>query len=283
MKKETGCGILNLQIFYLKGIFVMIFSYCINLDLERAKAITANGFTGYEFALSAAALASDEEFNEFAAAMKEYGLPCVSANGMFLGDAPILAGKAGYSQISEYLERMLPKAKSLNTPVIVLGSGSARSVPEGMSREEATDRFCSLLTDVVSPTFEKYGITVAVEELRASECNFINTCGEAAEIVHLVNRPNIRLLVDYFHATLGGDTVEEISKYKDDIAHVHIASPKNNRHAPNENDYEDCREFFAMLKRIGYNGAISIEGPCDDFPVDSKIALDVMTRAWNAN
>ena len=77
------------------------------------------------------------------------------------------------------------------------------------------------------------------------------------EIIRAVNLPNIKLLLDYFHAILGGDTLEQLATYGDDIVHVHLASPINERSVPRENDLEDCRKFFAMLNSIGYKGAVA--------------------------
>lgn len=97
--------------------------------------------------------------------------------------------------------------------------------------------------------------------------------------IRRVNLPNVKLLVDYYHAILGGDTLEELASYGDNIVHVHIASPKNNRAVPNENDYDDCVEFFRMLKKIGYKGVISVEARTKDDVADGKAGLAVMTKA----
>ena len=261
----------------------MKFACCVPVPTDRLPIMKKLGYNYMEPAFNAMYRATDEEFEELLATKNELGLTSVSANGMFVEEIKLLEGKDSYGKVGEYLDFVFERGKKLGVPVSILGSGGARKIPDGMSKEEATERFCRLLTDVISPYAKKYDIIVGIEELRKEECNFINNCREAMEIVRAVNLPNIKLLVDYYHAMLGGDTLEEIASYADDIVHVHIASPKNNRCVPNEDDYEDCREFFAMLKRINYQGAISLEGRYNnDFESDAKIALDVMTRAYNA-
>ncbi len=258
----------------------MKFCACVPLTTERLPILKKLGFEYVEPAFSSMYTATEEEFNTFLAAKDEYGLTCASANGMFIEEIKLLEGKDSYSKIGEYLDFVFARANKLGVPVGILGSGTARAIPDGMSKEEATERFCALLTDVVSPYAKKYNIVIGIEELRAKECNFINNCREAMEIIRAVNLPNIKLLLDYFHAILGGDTLEQLATYGDDIVHVHLASPINERSVPRENDLEDCRTFFAMLNSIGYKGAVSLEGRYyNDFESDITLAIDVMKRA----
>ncbi len=260
----------------------MKFSACVPMGTERERfpIMKKLGFNHAEPAFSAMYGATEEQVDDFIAAMNEYGITCPTANGMFIEEIKLLEGKESYSKVGEYLDFVFSRAKKFGVQIGILGSGSARTIPEGMSKEEANERFCALLTDVVSPYAKKYDIIVGIEELRAQECNFINSCREAMEIIRAVNLPNIKLLVDYFHAILGGDTLEQIATYKDDIVHVHLASPINKRSVPRENDLEDCRAFFAMLNNIGYKGVVSLEGSYyNDFESDITLAIDVMKRA----
>lgn len=257
----------------------MKFCCCVGLNTDRLPILKKHGLEYCEPAISAIASADDEKFNEFLAKKNELGLKCASANGMFPGDIPLLEGKAGYGKISEYLDHAFSRCQALGVPVGILGSGKAREIPEGMSKEEATERFCALLSDVVSPYAEKYGIIVGIEELCAQECNFINSCKEAMEIIRAVNVPNVKLLLDYYHAIHGGDTLEELESYNDNIVHVHISSTINDRMVPMDCDLDACREFFSMLKRIDYKGAVSIEARFGDFDSDIETAVKTMNAA----
>ena len=258
----------------------MKFSCCVGLNAEKLKTLNKVGCKYFEPSVEAVFSASQEDYESFLSLKNEFGMEAVAANGMFPGRIGLLRGKECYSEVSEYLDNAFARCQKLGIPVGILGSGKAREIPEGMSKEEAFERFSALLSDVVSPYAKKYGIIIGIEELRSEECSFINSCREAMELIRAVNLPNIKLLVDYYHAMLGGDTLEELESYGDNIVHVHIASPKNNRNVPAYDDLEDCRTFFAMLQRINYKGGISLEGRFgDDFEASLKTALEVMTKA----
>ena len=259
----------------------MKFACCIGLEsLARLEILKKHGYEAYETGFSALTNAPDEKIAALAEKSRELGMPCVSHNGMFPGDIGLLSGREVYSKVDEYLDKTFEKAKPLGSPIVVLGSGKAREIPEGMSTDEAKERFEALLSDVIAPSAKRHGVTIAIEELRREECNFINNCREAMEIIRDVNKPEIQLLIDYYHSMLGGDKLPELASYGSAIRHVHIASPKNARKFPNIDDIGDCRGFFAALKLAGYDGAISLEGS-DGGNFESAIAeaIKVMKEA----
>ena len=259
----------------------MKFACCIGLEsLARLEILKKHGYEAYETGFSALTNAPDEKIAALAEKSRELGMPCVSHNGMFPGDIGLLSGREVYSKVDEYLDKTFEKAKPLGSPIVVLGSGKAREIPEGMSTDEAKERFEALLSDVIAPSAKRHGVTIAIEELRREECNFINNCREAMEIIRDVNKPEIQLLIDYYHSMLGGDKLPELASYGSAIRHVHIASPKNARKFPNIDDVGDCRGFFAALKLAGYDGAISLEGS-DGGNFESAIAeaIRVMKEA----
>lgn len=259
----------------------MKFACCIGLNnVAKLEILKNHGYGAYETGFSALTNAPDEAIAELAGKSAELGMPCVSHNGMFPGDIRLLAGREEYAKIDEYLDKTFEKAKTLGSPIIVLGSGGARKIPDDMSLETAKERFVAVLSDVIAPSAKKHGVVIAIEELRREECNFINNCREAMEIIRAVDSDEIKLLIDYYHSMLGGDKLPELASYGDAIRHVHIASPKNARHFPNIDDLGDCRSFFAALKTAGYDGAISLEGS-DGGNFESSIAeaISVMKEA----
>lgn len=258
----------------------MKFGCCIGLDPRRLEILNKYGYTCYETGFAGAASSPDEKILAMRDKASELGMTCVSHNGMFPGDFKLLGGKDEYAKISEFLDMAFAKVKPLASPVVVLGSGAARKIPDDMSLEEAKERFIALLSDVIAPMARKYNATIAIEELRREECNFINNCREAMEIIRAVDKPEIALLIDYYHAMLGGDKLTELSSYGSAIKHVHIASPKNERKFPNIDDIGDYRSFFAALKTAGYDGAISLEGhDGGNFESSLAEAISVMKEA----
>lgn len=259
----------------------MFYSCCIGYEaLDKLEILKKHGYQAYETSFSALTNAQDYKIAALAQKARELGMTCVSFNGMFPSDIPLLGGREVYSRVGEYLDATYEKAEPLGSPTIVLGSGKAREIPEGMSANEAKERFEALLADVIAPFAKEKGIVIAIEELRAEECNFINNCREAMEIIRDVNCPEIQLLIDYYHSMLGGDRLTDIIGFGKAIRHVHIASPKNKRRYPNIDDVGDCRSFFAALRGAGYDGAVSLEGS-DGGNFESSIAeaITVMKEA----
>ncbi len=203
---------------------------------------------------------SEDKLKRSRAACEETGLKVLSYNGMLTGDIPLLGGKECYGPLEKYLETALGKASILGGKVIVLGCGAQRRIPEGMDLETAKERFCDVLKDVILPAAKARGFTVAIEELRKEECNFLNSAKEAFEIVKRVGDSSLKLHIDYFHTMLGGATLDEIGGYGDAIAHVHLSSIEHFREFPKKTDVEEFRAFRQALEKAGYDGAATFEG-----------------------
>jgi sugar phosphate isomerase/epimerase len=110
----------------------------------------------------------------------------------------------------------------------------------------------------MGPLAGKYGVTVAVEQLQATECNYINHIGEAAELIRKAGHPNVRVLADLYHMARGGDTPADLKAAMDVVVHLEIAEEKDRTYPGVSGD--DFRPYFSVLREAGYRGAISIEG-----------------------
>lgn len=236
-------------------------------DFDSIRRLKETGFDFVESNFSEFAKTEQSVIDEYADLLKELKMPCVSMNCLIVGDFVMVGEKADHGKIREHVESTLEKVKKLGTKNFVMGSGRARSVPDGYSREKALDQLRELIGNVLAPAAAKYGAVIAIEELRKEECNIFVTCKETVQFIKELNVPNVKLLVDYYHSMLGGDTLEEIATYGDYISHVHIASPSNKRLIPMPGDGDDYGAFFAALDKAGYKaGNISLEGssgePC---------------------
>lgn len=254
---------------------MIAFGCCLHLDREKLLALHDAGYTFYEENLMKVAETPEEELKAFSAFADSLGMACRAMNCMFPGELPLLT--CDEKEIRRYLANALPKAKIFKPDVLILGSGKARAIPESMTREQAEHIFCERLREVILPMCEAYGFRVAIEELRREECNFLNTCGEVTRIVRRVNSPSLGLLLDYYHAVLGGDTLPAMASYGNEIFHIHMASPANSRAFPNTADASSMKAFFVMLSEIGYDGTVSLEGRAEgDFASAVREALRVM-------
>lgn len=201
---------------------------------------------------------SDEEFQKLLEKAKKSPLPVLACNGFIRPKHLRCVGEeANHDEVLEWADTTFRRARQADVKFIVFGSSGARRLKDGWPKEKADAQFIALLKKM-APLAQAQKITVVLEQLNESECNYITTITEAAEIVRQVNHPNIRLLADIYHMTMMNDTPEDLAKAMDVIVHIEIAE-KEGRSFPGTNG-EDFREFFKVLKKANYQGAISIEG-----------------------
>ena len=241
----------------------MKFGVCGNLS--RLPVIKAAGYDYIEMNFSNLALMSEEDFVKTREALAKAGMRAEAFNGFFKADVVLYGEGADLDAIAAYCETGFSRAAQLGGSVAVLGSGGARSIPEGMTREEAEEQFCRVLT-VCGDVAVKHGMRIAIEPLRASECNFINLVSEGAAICRRVNHPAVRLLVDFFHFWCGEEPMSHLTDAADVLIHAHLARPNLDRMMPREEDLETVKLWAQTLRDIGYTGRLSLEGGHgDDF------------------
>ena len=241
----------------------MKFGVCGNLS--RLPVIKAAGYDYIEMNFSNLALMSEEDFVKTREALVDAGMRAEAFNGFFKPNIVLYGEGADLDAIAAYCETGFSRVARLGGEVAVLGSGGARSIPEGMTKEEAEEQFCRVLT-VCGDVALKYGMRIAIEPLRACECNFINLVSEGAEICRRVNHPAVKLLVDFFHFWCGDEPLSHLTEAADVLIHAHLARPNLDRMMPREEDLETVKAWAQALRAIGYPGRLSLEGGHgDDF------------------
>ncbi|MGF1474213.1 MAG: sugar phosphate isomerase/epimerase family protein [Geminicoccaceae bacterium] len=116
-------------------------------------------------------------------------------------------------------------------------------------------------------------IDLSVEPLNRFECYFLNTVEDAASFVGEVNKDNVGLLYDTFHANIEEKhPVGALRKAIARINHVHISA--NDRGTPGK-DHLPWSETFSVLKENGYDRWLTIEAFGRALP-----DLAAATRVW---
>jgi sugar phosphate isomerase/epimerase len=205
-------------------------------------------------------------------------LPIKACNGFIPKELKSVGPEAAHNEILKYAETAFQRAQKAGVEIIVFGSGGSRSIPEGFSREKARKQFIELGKKMAS-TAAKYNVTVVLEPLNSTECNFINSVSEGGEIVEAINHSNFRLLADIYHMKMENESPESIVKYGHLIKHIHIAE-KQDRAVPGTYN-EDFRPYFNVLKKINYQGRISIEARWTDFDAQIPLAIKTITDQFN--
>ena len=171
--------------------------------------------------------------------------------------------------------RKISVLEELGIEMVVFGSGAARRLPDDMSESEGY-KLLSQFLRMAASIAERHLITIAIEPLRAEECNIINFVSDAQRLAAMTMRVNVGALADLYHMMSGGDYYDELENGIG-IIHAHIAEERY-RSFPKKEDpcYPEYEEFFISLKRAGYEGRVSIEGHANDFVIDAKEAYEAL-------
>jgi sugar phosphate isomerase/epimerase len=250
--------------------------YCTGLsNLEAAKAA---GFDYVELSATEIANLSDSDFEAAAAKIKSIGIATPAAN-LFVPAAIRLTGpETNPDQQNAHVKKALTRLARLGVQVVVFGSGGARRVPDGFSKDEAFKQ----LVDFGRRAAEEgraNGITITIEPLRKQETNIINTAGEGLTLVEAIAHPNFQLMIDFYHLASEQEDPAVVLRAKDRLRHLHVANPKD-RVFPAQWEEYDYAPFFANLKKIGYDKRISVEGRTTDLAAQGPPAIALLRRAF---
>ncbi len=199
---------------------------------------------------------SDEAFAAELARIKAAELPVLACNGFIPSELRIVGTEAKPDEAVAYATKAIRRAPKAGVRRIVLGSGGAREIPEGFSRDKAREQFVAFCKRL-APIARDEGIIVVLEPLNKGECNFINRVDEGMEIVDAVGHPGFELHADIYHMMKENEGPESILKAGKRIRHVHVATNPNRK--PPGAEETDFRPYFKALKSVGYRDLISIE------------------------
>ena len=198
-------------------------------------------------------------------------LPCVGFNAYCTPDIKIAGPGFSEEMIRQYANLCCERAEMLGVSLIGIGSPFSRMLPEGFSRQRANGQAVSFY-QITADVFRGAGITVCVEALAGCYCNFINTVEEAAEIVWLSGRPNLKMVIDFYNMEHEREADIDLSPYLDQIAHVHIsddAGSPQKRWFLKESKLLVHQDRVRRLIHAGYRCDISLEV---DLPLTLKEA-----------
>jgi D-psicose/D-tagatose/L-ribulose 3-epimerase len=138
---------------------------------------------------------------------------------------------------------------------MVFGSPKQRTA-EGISVERARERLSDGLRSI-APALEQAGVKLLVEALSPEQTNLVTTFAEARQVIAAVSSPWVRGMFDFHNAreeTLAPARL--IDEGFELIEHVHL----NTREGSYPRAPEPAlRDAFAVLRRRGYSGWLSLE------------------------
>jgi len=216
------------------------------------------GFDYYEPGAAAIAGMTDTAFASFRDRVLASRIRCRSLNSLIRAghvDGP----EANLDAISNYLDSTLDRCKALGAKVAVWGSASSRNVPDGFSRDEAWNQIRTFLKRAGEIAKAKQ-LVIAIEPLRKQESNILNTGAESLKMVHEVNHPNVKMIIDYYHLRIENEDPEIVRTAREHIVHMHFANPTGRKWPKSAEEDPVYARFFQILKEVRYDGGLSIEG-----------------------
>jgi D-psicose/D-tagatose/L-ribulose 3-epimerase len=220
------------------------------------------GFDYFEPGAASIAAMSEPEFVAFRERVLASRIRCRSFNSL-IRTLKVVGPEAGRAAnldvVSAYLDSTLDRCRQLGGRVAVWGSASSREVPPGFSRDLAWNQIKTFLARAGDIAKAKQ-MVIGIEPLRKQESNIINTGAEALRLVREVNHPQVKMIIDYYHLRVEQEDPGILRTAREHIVHLHFANPEGRRWPKLPDEDAEYTRFFSILKEIGYEGGLSIEG-----------------------
>lgn len=229
------------------------FGWCAGLD--QAPLLRRLGYDFIELAIAPLRLEEPDEHERLLAPVLHSDFPVRAFNILFPGGFPVVGPEADEARIRRYLASVARVCSRTGAEVVVFGSGKARHAPDGWERERAEAQLLTLLS-IAADELQGSGATLVIEPLNRKESNMINSVDEGTALAKQINRPEVRVLADFYHMDEEQEPLETLRANRDWLAHIHLAD--TGRRHPGSGQY-DYATFAALLKEIGYTGMISAE------------------------
>ncbi len=190
-------------------------------------------------------------------------------------DISLIGDKRDRKRIENYVAVSARRVAALGGEIIVFGSGKARSIPEGVSRETADNHLLEFL-HLAADHARENGIRIGIEPLNRSESNILTSVAEAVALAERVNRPEIGVVADFYHLQVEEEPFEHISQAGKRLIHVHVAD--TGRLYPGSGSY-DYPGFWRAVRGAGYDDRVTIECNWRDFPAEAGPAMQFLRRS----
>lgn len=194
-----------------------------------------------------------KEAKEYAKMLKKmYGFSISSMQSIWYGRTErIVDSEENRKQLLAYTEKAVRFADAIDCQNLVFGCPRNRSVDSPEQREIVVD----FLADAAHIA-EKYGIVIALEaNPTIYNTNFANTTFEAIDIVKRIDRPSLKLNLDFGTIIENGENLNKIFDDAPIFHHVHISEPMLR---PIQQRVEH-RLMQRKLEKEKYDGYISLE------------------------
>jgi len=247
---------------------------------ETYKLIKEMGYDYIELSGTQLMSLSLEDFRHFVKEYERDVLPCRGFNAYCDEHYPIVGPGSGTEEAKQYAEKICMRGALLGIKSIGIGAPLARKLPVGYDYQKADlemEAFLRMICEIAG----SYGITVLLEAVHRYMCNYLTGTKETVEVVRRLNIPNLKIVLDYYHAMVMGENLHNFDYAMPFVKHLHISTDEVN-HQRGYIRAEDVPLIKTLLKEASdanYEGGISIEADLNALEKYGKDCLKNMREA----
>jgi D-psicose/D-tagatose/L-ribulose 3-epimerase len=204
--------------------------------------------------------------------LDRHGLVCGSVSACFGPDRDLRGTLKQQQSTINYVTSLLDQMVILHCPTMIgpvySCVGRADVVPTAEYRRQWRTVVKNLRR--LCRKAESRGKQICLEPLNRFETDFINTCGQAMEMIDDVGSSALKILLDTFHMNIEekspADAIRRAGRH---LGHFHACG--SDRGTPG-NDHIDWKPIAQALKDIRYSGDVVIESFTPDVKVIARAA-----------
>ena len=238
------------------GFNVLAWSAVVSEDmfpiLDRLKAI---GYDGAEFFVGPW---EEKAFKAVGKHCADIGLEVTTVTVLSPEENPISPDKQIREKSKERLRWVLDRSADLGSQVLCGPFHSAFATFAAREPQEEEYNWSAEVLHEMGDYAQKLGILLTPEAVNRFECYLCNTMDQMDYFLTKVNHPNVQAMFDTHHANIEekkpGAAIEFIAPR---LGHFHIS--ENDRGTPGSG-HVNFDEAFAALKKVNYQGWLTIEG-----------------------
>jgi len=246
--------------------------------LEQAELLGAIGYDYVELPLAGFDLTGPEGTEAAKRCVASTAIPTSVLQSFMPASIRVTGPDVNEAQVKAYLGRAAEVCHAAGAQVAVFGAAWSRNVPDGWSRNVAHEQLVKAFT-WTADAFKGCGAVVGIEPQNLKEANIIRFIDEAVGYAKEVNRPEIKVAIDFYHLVEEETPLTEISRFGEWICHAQTADTGRNH--PGSGSY-DYGSFAEQLRIVGYDEMVSVEVMKTLSPELMRISLGYLRQIWPA-
>jgi sugar phosphate isomerase/epimerase len=242
--------------------------------LRQAGLVKEAGMDFLEVPLAPLGLEDKTTFDEAKRALADCPISTPAFNTFLPQDMRVVGPDTDDNRLKTYLARASDLMGSAGASIVVFGSGWARNVPDDWERVRGEDQFLQALS-WCADALRGSGTTLVIEPLNRRASNIVNSVEDGVHFARQVNRPEIRVLADFYHMDEEHEPLETLAANGAWLSHIHVADTGRKNPGTGSYDYD---RFFAQLKSAKYTGMISAECTAEHPAADMRHSLSFLRK-----